>query len=539
MDLYNKNNKRWISRGLVSIFVIGFVSVGLTLTFHQAQAFSFESEALTLSRAALETASGACPGMSACPPEGSAKAMETIQKDVISPKFRVALLSTLLNLFTFVLDRLAYEAAVAIATAGEGQTTLFYGKEATAAWEDFGMDIAGEAIGSISDLVMEELDFEFDVCSPGGVGFGSSDGDIVKLGIAVGIKQAYKPKEPRCDFREIMSNWEGFIGDAVSNIENIEQRNGEILQGFAKGLRPGNNELSASININVKVQGEVLKKKTQEFTKQTSSSGFKDLTDVITGQVKTPASILQKNFESELIDAKKGSREVNMDAVVNAGELIGGMALHSAGVFANTLLSSLFSRIYSGLFDVELQDVDLGDIEGLASSGVVDAKERFSSIISTTPIKITEYSALTEFLSCSAGGIVSRGINNCVLDTNFASAIARGQGVGSAMTVQEAIDEGLLNGNWPLISPNDLSKNQDPFCYTFGYCYGNLVKLRKARIIPIGWELAAEQNDLSNPATLQEIINGYDTCTNQGTLDDGSNKWCHLIDPNWVLKYPT
>ena len=69
------------------------------------------------------------------------------------------------------------------------------------------------------------------------------------------------------------------------------------------------------------------------------------------------------------------------------------------------------------------------------------------------------------------------------------------------------------------------------------------MKLRKARVVPIGWELAASRNNANNPATLQEIIDGFDNCTDQGTIgpasaSNGDAKWCHLIDPNWILKYP-
>ena len=136
-----------------------------------------------------------------------------------------------------------------------------------------------------------------------------------------------------------------------------------------------------------------------------------------------------------------------MDQVLTAEESIGQVALNAAGVFANTLLSTLFNRIYSGLFEAEPANIDPFNIESVGSSGVTEAQDRFASIVASNPIATTEYSALSEFLVCPPSGTISRGTNNCVMDTNFAAAINRSQGSGSALTVQDAIDEGLLRGN--------------------------------------------------------------------------------------------
>jgi hypothetical protein len=65
------------------------------------------------------------------------------------------------------------------------------------------------------------------------------------------------------------------------------------------------------------------------------------------------------------------------------------------------------------------------------------------------------------------------------------------------------------------------------------------VKLRKARVIPIGWEIAAESsaNSESDPVTLQEVMDGFYECNDDGERDS-EHPWCHLVDPNWVLKFP-
>ncbi|MFA4845906.1 MAG: hypothetical protein WC654_05085, partial [Patescibacteria group bacterium] len=242
--------------------------------------------------------------------------------------------------------------------------------------------------------------------------------------------------------------------------------------------------------------------------------------------------------------AKSANKDdVKVGDLVSAGDLIGGLVLTTASTFTNTLLSTLFSRIYTGLFDTSY-DIDPFDVEATATGGKEAAQERFASIITTNPISTQEYNALSEFIVCPTEGVSNRGLYNCVMDVNFLAAVSRGtSGAAAALTVQEAIDEGLLNGDWPLINSQNTASNQDQYCYSYGYCYGNLVKLRKARVIPIGWELAALRNDTTNPSTLQEVIDGFDDCTEDGTVgpagaSNDSSSWCHLIDPNWVLKYP-
>ncbi|MBI5466237.1 MAG: hypothetical protein HY974_03035, partial [Candidatus Kerfeldbacteria bacterium] len=73
----------------------------------------------------------------------------------------------------------------------------------------------------------------------------------------------------------------------------------------------------------------------------------------------------------------------------------------------------------------------------------------------------------------------------------------------------------------------------------------DLKKLRRARIIPVGWELAASAFPGS---TLQQVIgtksqdykDGFNSVGGDGQCGttDGSSPYCGLIDPNWVLRAP-
>src|SRR3989339_806819 len=151
--------------GKISVFSI-VLTVLLFAGFFQPIFVQAQVDPVATTQAALETASGAVPGIYANPPEGAAKALETTDEKIIKPTIQVALLSALLNLGTFVFDRLAYDAAMAVATGGEGQSLLIWDKSAVDNWAQFGLDVAGEAMGSLSELSGELLDIKFNLCTP-------------------------------------------------------------------------------------------------------------------------------------------------------------------------------------------------------------------------------------------------------------------------------------------------------------------------------------------------------------------------------------
>ena len=481
--------------------------------------------------AAVLVSTAACRGASTAvtpdPCEGANEAAKAVDGGIISVSMQVALLSALLNLATFVFDRLAYEAAIWVATGGEGETPLFHAKGAREAWADFGLDIAGSAVDELNSTLLDDLNLEFDICAP--------ENSLFKLSIQLGLTQAYKYQKPKCDFQDMLKNWDAFVTSTILQVANPSQT---ILKAFAEGFKPGQNELSATVGLNLKVHQRVLEAKTNSLFEQVNSGGFQSVKDIVTGQIKTPASILQSEFTRQIGDSQSEPTKLQMQAAIQNSDLLGSMFLHVASVFTNTLLSTLMNKIFTGLFDVQ-PTVDPFDQELAGISTREDAANRFSSLITVAPTQLENYNALAEFVACPVGPITVRNLNNCVMDTNFVTAVARAES-GVPMTVQEAIDDGFLNGDWPLI-PHEgagIPKNQDPLCYTYGYCYGNIVKMRKARILPVGWEIAASRNDPSNAATLQEIVDGFDECGTQGGGADGTHRWCHLIDPDWVLKYP-
>jgi hypothetical protein len=502
--------RRLLAR-LVPLFVIGF----------------FIASSVIPARAHAQIAISTYPAF-----EAWAGVTETGKK--IKATMAASLLTYLVNLMTFAADRLAYDAAVMVASGGPAESPLYDGTPVEQYFKEYGAAVAGESIG----LLQEDLEASggalgaifsgFDLCQP--------RADIT-LALNLGIKSAFDRPTPKCDFKAIQNNWNGFLAD-VSDEGGPNNQNSLILTQLADSFDPATNEFAVGIEL----QSSILNKSLQDsFFKaniKIKENGFSPVTNFITGNIETPASVInytwQERFEGSSAPdtAFKG-----LQIFGNNPDVLPQVALHAGSVFTNTLLSEFTQKLYDGIFNFDDEAFDpFGDIEGIAQSNSQSARDQYRSLLAFTPIELTNYSILTEFSTCPSG--VSRGLYNCVANNSFVSAIGRAD-AGAPVTVEEALEQNLLDGSWPLIPSSDLARNQDPFCYTYGFCHTNLVKLRKARVISIGWELAAESiyNSSTSAVTLQEVVDGFDNCDTSGEADI-NHPWCKLIDPNWVLKYP-
>ncbi len=516
MRFHRLRTRRWISLALFGW--LSFASVfGILSVPREAQAQA-RGWLYMATQTAISSALSACfasPG----PPCFAAGALETLRitvKEVLTPAWEFAATTMLMDLLTTVTNRLAYDAAVAITGGGPGQTSLIYSEDPVQAWSMFGMDVAGELVGGLSDMVEKDFGTRFNLCKPSGA---------ITFSLALGIQQTYKPPgAPKCDLTKFKENWSSFVSNIYQNDPNPTQR---ILKDIGGAFRPGQNELSIAVGLNLGVLEEISRKKSIQFAHYLSQSGFKNVTDTVTGQVRTPAAILQDKFKADVIRSEENTKLVRAQASLDNPDIWLQLLWSAGSTFLNTALSRTVQNVYTGFFEPTAPP-DPFRFESPSSAGLAQTKQKFSGLLAVNPVSTTNYNALTEFSVCLIGNIFVRGVNNCVMDTAFASAVTR-SAAGTPLSVQEAVKEGYLRGDFPLIPPTDNARNQDPLCYTYGYCYGNLVKLRKARVIPVGWELAAQKNNASDPKTLKQIMDDF---------ENRNSPWYHLIDPNWVLKYP-
>ncbi|MBI2633542.1 MAG: hypothetical protein HYW78_04140 [Parcubacteria group bacterium] len=195
----------------------------------------------------------------------------------------------------------------------------------------------------------------------------------------------------------------------------------------------------------------------------------------------------------------------------------------------------------------------LGGVEGSAEesalseeSSAQEEKDFIPSEPQTSPgVQLVELKQagsvdlLTEFSLCPPQGAKYATVNNCVIDTGFRQAIEE------HLTIKRAIEKGYLHGDWFVGAPtrDTVDGVAD---YTTRYSLSNIKKLRRARVVPLGLEIAARRigNDPlirgTDKVKLREIVNGfyqYGPDGKCGTIDDTS-PFCNLVDPSWVLKLP-
>ncbi len=449
-------------------------------------------------------------------------------KEAGEKAFSSTVFTSIVNLLTFAANRLAYDAAVMLASGGADEQPLIEYRSVDAYLADYTSAVAGQAVG----LINENLETaggvfsNFNLCAP--------TNPEITLAFKLGIRSVFQRPEPLCEFSEIKDNWEGFIAEVASDAEDGIFKNELILTQLKDAFDPQTQEFSVGIQLYSDILGKSQMNAELMTQKLLLQGPTKDVVNVITGNIETPSEMIKDYSEKVASENREIKSKVLLMALANEKALLQ-IGISTISVFANTLLSQGINNLFSGVYDFDTVDTDPFDV-GLTSSYTrEDAQKRFSSLLSVTPLEVSDYDVLAQFGSCPRD---NRGLYNCVMDTTFISAVARGS-AGAPVTVQEALDEDLLDGGWPLIPSEDAARDQDTYCYTYGFCHSNLVKLRRARIISVGWELAAESasNAAENPVTLQEVVDGYDSCNTAGELDD-NHPWCKLIDPNWVLKYP-
>lgn len=454
--------------------------------------------------------------------------------EVVKISLTNAAILAVLNAANYFAQKIAYDAANYIASGGKGQKPFFTTEGLGDYLGNVAKDAAGEAIGTLS----KEGGFEklgINLCAP--------TAPRIALNIQLGLLKDFAIKTrtaptPSCSWRSISNNWDQF-----TNLDSDT-----VLSQVGVMFTPGQNELSAAIEVNRHTLNLIDEKQQAALNSYIAKSGFKDLVSKVSGKVLTPAETIKAEMNRANKEAAEGSKrttEIYSAAAIGQGAY--GILPAALQTFAGTLGEKLMKRIFEkGLIALTSGGTAAEDqtdfASGAGGGGRAAAELANASLLTPRIISSTNYDELTLFATCPAEG---RQPDNCVMDGSFFNGVQRSK-QDLPLTVQQAIDEGFLHGEWRLL-PVSHQNNASKGCYQTAYCYSNLIKMRKARIIPIGWELAANSpfNDVSDPVTLQEAVNGFNNCPvdDDGNVDvdelpDPLHPWCRLIDPDWILKYP-
>jgi hypothetical protein len=396
------------------------------------------------------------------------------------------------------LNTIAYDTATWIGSGGKGQKPMFI----TEGWGEYLTNIADNAAGYFIEGINEE--YGVNLCEP-------SLG--VKTKIGLGLVQYVRPEKPDCTFSEMRNNWEN------------ELQRPDFLSRFQNMFEPTSSDLGIALSLHTRLIEQQNYEILSETKDREENQGWLDISG-IAGTRENPPGHARSKLEQAKRIREASFAENTEDAFEDA-----------ANIFLNQLAVTLFNRLleslgkgikytspYSGDYG------GLGDYEaGPVSGGVTAATEKFRKLVEPDFTVRGDYDILAELTQCPDP--TKAGPTNCVITDNFREAVA------NKMTVGEAMKQGYLNANGVFGFTADGLEPK----YNEGYPYRSMIILRKFRIIPVGWEVAAQYikdrpNDIDGTKNLEDLI----SCFDQNDEYEGYySSWCDgLVDPTWVLKAP-
>ena len=397
------------------------------------------------------------------------------------------------------LNTIAYDTATWLGSGGKGQKPLFI----TEGW--------GEYLGNIGDnaagLMLEEFgkvngELKFNVCSP----------DLsVKLKIGMGLVDTYRKKKPICTFSKLKQNWEK------------ELSSGDFLNKFQDMFNPTSNDFGIALTTQTGIlekQNALTELRGKELE---STKGWLSVESAISGFKLSPPNESERRAQ-QVRDLQNG----------NFAKFTGSALADAANIFLNQLALTGFntlmgklgegSKSISNPFDwSRLTNFGAGPDRG----GISATKEKLKKIIEPNFTVRGDYNILTELSQCPDPN--KAGPTNCVIDNKLIQAIQ------NKLTVGKAMEDGYLNKDGVF---GFISQELEPK-YNEGYPYRSMMILRKFRILPVGWEIAAQYikvNQDKGPRNLGDLVACY---SSSDKYVGYSESWCEgLVDPKWVLKAP-
>jgi hypothetical protein len=442
----------------------------------------------------------------------------------------------LFNAAQTFLGQLAYDAADYIASGGKGQGALVQARSPGDYFSHVGQDALGSAIGSLSQNFFQSS-LGFDLCRP------PDPRNLLNLqislgGLTPGRNGAFSRPRPTCDFQQVLHNYNQFF-TTLSSID--------LLQHVNASFNTNSSELGATLQIFGRTTAKVATDVQKAAQDRGESGAFKSVTDIISGNVKTPAALVAEQTQQTLVSGPAQDEGARRNAILSSAAEQGPIQLvtYTASMFINTLGSKLMNRIMSrglvGAFDFsdlnQQTSVATANADAVPSRSRNDARRANLDLKDVNLIRQSNVEVLSDLIACPD----VRGTWNCTMDQQLAQAISGNGCDNGTCTIATALSKGLLKGDWKLFPDTLVRENQDRNCYQQAYCAGNLRKLRLMRVLPVGFEFAANDDaNLSRCAsaqgcvTLKEVVDGFSSCNVDGERD-GDHPWCKLIDPNWTL----
>src|SRR3989338_123533 len=397
------------------------------------------------------------------------------------------------------LNTLAYDTATYIATGDKGQLPMFQ----TQGWGGYLKNVADNAAGTFIEELGKNSALKFNLCAPGSI----------MLRINLGLVKTVRPKAPACTFNQLVKNWDTAITQK------------DFLGKFQDMFNPWSNDLGVALTVQSGFGSEIDKAINEGIKDRQEASGFKSVTDAISGAIKTPGNLVRYATADAYGAAKQ-----------SALAYTGSVVADSIDIFINTLAGKLVEKWLRGGLVTKIPKL-ANKLDSLTNpnahnpaEGLAGAEARMRSIVEPNFRVRADYDILAELATCQDPN--KAGPTDCVIDEKFRQAIEK------RMTVGQALKQGYLNGNGIFGFTSDGLEPK----FNEGYPYRTMIILRKYRIIPVGWEIAAQkikdqQDVVIGTKNLKNLVNCFSGDDEYGTKENAP--WCDgLVDPDWVLKAP-
>jgi len=402
-------------------------------------------------------------------------------------------------------QQIAYDAAVKIASGAAGQEPLFQTKSWTEALKDAGNAAGGDFLDTM--FSGEDNKWKISIC------------DInptlgVKIHASIGLDLGLEtPRKAKCTLSSIYQNFakadlftvDMDLGFAIKGV-NPAELSSVLLKQFPEMFK---DQADTMKYLNVYEEAVKEKSDAEKQAEAEQAKDFKALTSAITGDTKTPAATIEATQNFALTQTTTAEE-------VNTGSIVADMI----GVFTNTLVKKYMEFILVKGLNPNADSIsgENGSGQYGRSSGIAAAEAKFTTFNQPSLGAGGSVDILNTLSSCPTSYAEPE---NCIIDSSFRTAIEQ------QLRLEEAIEIGYINGDKPF----GYGESGKQIEYTEGYPYRSLVILRRYRVIPVSWELAASyvREFGGGSRSLNELIREYDNETSQ---------YYQLIDPDWVLKAP-
>ncbi len=395
-------------------------------------------------------------------------------------------------------SRYAHDIAVKVATGLAGQKPAFETRTPLQLLEDTANSTLGLFIENLGKGLWGE---QFSLC----------EFDVnIRLKIGLGLyRDFYTPPQPECGWEEMLANFK-------------DLKDQDVNQYFQASISPYSSEAGAVLVLGTNLLEESERKQQSSIGDYIAKQGWLDFRDP-SDQVKTPA------------ETYKQSQGTGLDAIANWGkEMTGDIVTDALTVFTNTLLGTWIEKMLTkGQVDIprveqvvtspeESAGGTLASVDAEAiSGGVQGAEAYYKDLLNVEYTEGGTFDVLLALAStCNESELWKCPVNSNTITEKFRSAIEQ------ELSVQEAIDKNLLDPNLPFgFGDKGVLLTRET-----GYPHRALLLLRKYRIVPVGWEIAANYVRVNGTsANLGKII---------GDFSNIDSPFYGLIDPTWVLKAP-